>query len=265
MAKTTIDTWDPDFLARSPIYTTIRAAASDHVKHNQWPTLEELKKQFQQNKHPVIPVPQGDKPVLFEDYYEPRIYLRHELQTRAENWHDFFNAMVWLTFKETKSVLNQRHYFAALERLAGSNRSPIENAITLFDECGIIIISDDNELLDLIRQHQWKQLFFDNKDKFNQDIFCYVFGHAMYEKALNPYIGMTCQAILIHSDELIKSCRKNNLSEIDSYVASFWNGPTITSSSDLQPFPLLGIPGLHKDNKDMSFYDNDDYFRPLRK
>ena len=50
--------------------------------------------------------------------------------------------MIWLTFPETKVSLNEIHYKAAKQRTTGTNRSAIENAITLFDECGIIIISD---------------------------------------------------------------------------------------------------------------------------
>ncbi|MDH5473736.1 MAG: DUF3025 domain-containing protein [Gammaproteobacteria bacterium] len=265
MAKTSIDTWNPEFLTTSPIFNTIKVAASYHTDSAQWPTLEQLKQQFKDTNHPVTPVPQGEKPSQFEDQYEPRIYLRRELQTRNENWHDFFNAMVWLTFTKTKSYLNERHYFAALEREPGSNRSVLENAITLFDECGIIIISDDEQLLDMIRQHQWKDLFYHHKDQFNKNIFCYVFGHAIYEKALAPYIGMTCQALLINSTDLIHSCRNNQLTEIDDFLAHYWRNHCIQSSDDLNAFPVLGIPGLHKDNNNESFYENRDYFRPIKK
>ena len=264
MAKTTIDKWDPNFLRQSAIYNTIEKAAYYHNKLTDWPSLEILKKQFKDNNHPVIPVTQDEKPTKIEDHYEPRIFLKHELQTRTENWHDFFNAMVWLTFRNTKSVLNELHYHAAIKRKAGTNRSELENAITLFDECGIIIISDNEQLLSMIRQHQWKELFIHHRDSFNKEIFCFIFGHAMYEKALSPYIGMTCQALLINSTELINSCKQNTLVEIDNYVADCWKNSNITSPNDLNAFPLLGIPGIYKGNSKESFYDNTDYFRPLK-
>lgn len=264
MAKTTIDTWNPDFPVLSPIFSTLQSAASYHLNSNHWPTPETLSQQFRETRHPVKPVPQGKKPETFEDHYEPRIYLKHELQTRTENWHDFFNAMIWLTFRETKSVLNKLHYFSALQRDPGTNRSKLENAITLFDECGIIVISNNKELLEMIRQHQWKQLFYHHREQFNNSIYCYVFGHAMYEKMLSPYIGITCQAMLVHSSELIENCKNNQLEKIDQYVAQQWESHKITTSDDLYPFPLLGIPGLHENNTDESFYDNTDYFRPLK-
>jgi len=265
MAKTTIDKWNPDFLSQSAIFSTIEKAAAYHTLSNDWPELETLRQQFINNNHPIIPVAQDEKPTKIEDHYEPRIFLRQELQTRTENWHDFFNAMVWLTFENTKSILNQLHYQSAIKRKAGTNRSGLENAITLFDECGIIIISDNEQLLAMIKQHQWKELFIDNRDSFNNDLFCFVFGHAMYEKALSPYIGMTCQALLINSRELISSCQSNTLTDIDHCVADYWKNRRITSTDDLSAFPLLGIPGLHEDNSARSFYDNSDYFRPLKK
>jgi len=32
------------------------------------------------------------------------------VQTRADNCHDLLNALVWLTFPKTESVINARHY-----------------------------------------------------------------------------------------------------------------------------------------------------------
>lgn len=34
--------------------------------------------------------------------YEERIVLRGEVVTRPHNWHDFFNALVWMRFPRTK-------------------------------------------------------------------------------------------------------------------------------------------------------------------
>lgn len=261
MAKTTLDKWNSEFLYLSPVFDTIKSNAVYHTGSENWPSLKQLKQQFEDNNHPITPVAQGNKPSKLEDHYEPRIFLKQELQTRTENWHDFFNAMVWLTFRNTKSVLNELHYHAAIKRNSGTNRSALENAITLFDECGLIIISNDDQLLEMIRQHQWKDLFFNNRDRFDKDIFCLVFGHAMYEKALTPYIGMTCQALLINSSELVKCCKNGVIKDIDNHVADYWKNNNITATNDLNAFPLLGIPGLHSENSESSFYDNTDYFR----
>lgn len=208
----------------------------------------------------VRPVPQGARPECFEQHYEPRIYLTGELQTRLHNWHDFFNALIWLRFPETKSVLNELHYFSALQRGEKTNRSVLENAITLFDECGAVVISSRDDLLEMIRQHEWKKLFVDHRDSFDSEIKCIVFGHAMYEKALQPYLGMTTNTLLVHSADLLQG----GVQAVDAYLANCWKQQLIASTSELRPLPVLGVPGWHTDNANPDFYNNTDYFRPRR-
>lgn len=260
MARTTLDTWDANFLNKSPMFQTLLPFAADLSRFAAWPRLKDLKTLFSQYGIDVTPVEQGEKPVCFEEHYEPRIFLKRELQTRSENWHDLFNALVWLRFPRTKTVLNALHYHASLERQEKTNRSALENVITLFDECGVIVISSRSELLDLIREHQWQSLFLDHRDAFERDITCIVFGHAMYEKALSPYIGMTAQALLIHDEQLLM----DSVDVIDDIVADKWRKGEIASTRDLAPLPLLGIPGWYESNADPAFYENEDYFRPRR-
>jgi hypothetical protein len=259
----TTDTWNTNFLDISPLFDTIQPVASPSVQLSQWPDLEFYKQQFTQQGLIVNPVQQAEKPQSFIDHYEPRIYLKHELQTRTENWHDYFNAMIWLSFPETKTTLNELHYHAAKKRTGGTNRSPIENAITLFDECGIIIISEKTELLEMIQKHEWKKLFFHHRNDFATHVHCIVFGHAMYEKALSPYIGMTAQALLIHSSELEKQ-RLLDLKSVDHFISDYWKSDHIKTTKDLSPFPLLGVPGWHSGNEVEEFYENKEYFRPPR-
>ena len=259
------DIWNPGFYQHSPIFDPIKSFGQTYNSFLNWPALDDLKAQFQSAGLRIMPVPQADKPQTFEEHYEPRIYLKNELQTREDNWHDFFNAMVWLTFPETKTTLNKLHYFEAQHRPPGSNRGQLENAITLFDECGIIIFSDKPELLECIRKHEWQELFIKHRGNFPAHIQCIVFGHAIYEKSLDPYIGMTCQALLIESDPIIQENQEQEIAEIDTLVAGLWAGGKIKSTCDLFPFPVLGVPGWYKDNEKASFYENSDYFRPLSK
>jgi len=252
--------WRPDFYDASPIFEPIRPFACHFANLNNWPSLAQINQQFSNNHLDIKAVQQMGKPEKFDDFYESRIHLKGELQTRTENWHDFFNAMAWLSFRHTKHVLNDLHYQTSHTRETGTNRSPVENAITLFDECGLIIISDKPDLLDLIRNHQWNSLFIDHKDDFNKHIKCVTFGHAMYEKALMPYIGMTAHAILINSNELLNT----DLTHIDQTVADMWKNHQITTPHDLQPVPLLGVPGWYGNEQNDDFYSNTAYFRPKR-
>ncbi len=258
MAKTTVDSWNPEFLELSPLFQTLQQVAKPFVERVDWPELNDYQQQFIVQGGPVMPVPQAGKPETFEDHYEPRIFLKGELQTRLQNWHDFFNALVWLRFPNTKSALNRLHYESAIQRQQKTNRSPLENAITLFDECGMIVVSDRQDLLQMIEEHDWQNLFIHNRPAFDKHIRCLVFGHAMYEKALKPYIGMTAHALLVHSETLLNE----GFSALDQYVAQLWVQGKVASSRQLTPFPVLGVPSWYSDNADPEFYTNTDYFRP---
>lgn len=271
MPKTTIDTWKPDFLQQSPLFDAIQHVSLPFAGMCEWPTLEqfsnELRKKgiYSQGSQPMHAVAQAAKPEKFDDFYESRIYLKGELQTRLQNWHDFFNAMCWLQFPETKAALNALHYECSRTRKTGTNRTPLENAITLFDECGAIVVTDDAFMLDLIREHRWKELFFDHREKFGVHVQCYVFGHAMFEKAIMPYIGMTAQAFLIQQDrDFFQQGYLEQLAVVDSLVSASWMNRVIETPKGLQPFPLLGVPGWWSGGQDEQFYANEAYFRSRR-
>jgi len=277
MARTTIDTWNPEFLKLSPIFDSIRDVAQPFTQLEQWPTLQQFVAEFSKrdissfNGTQIQPVEQGYTPEKFDDHYESRIYLKGELQTRLENWHDFFNATAWLQFPKIKSALNSLHYETSKNREAGTNRSPLENAIALFDECGSIIVADDEKYLELIRNHQWKEIFWDNQDAWGSNnssghVQCYVFGHAMHEKALTPYLGMTTHNIMLTQESgFFQKDFLEQLSIIDQTISDIWLRKKIEKAKELQPLPLLGIPAWWKEKQDSKFYDNQDYFRLLNK
>lgn len=282
MAKTTIDEWTAGFFERSGIFDSLRLVSLPFSEQGEWPTLLQLSAEFKKrniqsrNNMQIQPVAQAGAPEAFSDHYESRIYLKGELQTRLENWHDFFNAMCWLQFPKTKTTLNALHFENSKIRQAGTNRSPLENAITLFDECGAVIVADDEAILDLIRAHEWKELFCDNEfwndgNSLDKHVQCYVFGHAMHEKALTPYIGMTAHTLMLKQDrEFFQQDYLLQLDAIDQIISSAWfnespcdkpPGNGIEAPKDLQAFPLLGVPGWWNKKQDEAFYANAEYFR----
>ena len=97
-------------------------------------------------------------------HYETRIAESGEIATR-ENRHDFFNAMSWLSFPEAKSAISEMH--AQLLSVRGEPetraRSTPRDVLTLFDEGGIIVVSRDKSLLELVRGFEWKTLFVDRR------------------------------------------------------------------------------------------------------
>jgi len=252
--------WDVTFFKHAPIIKQLNSFTRLYQKYNLWPSIENYKKIFKQHNSPVTPVTQSKNVLNFEDQYEPRIYLKKELQTRTENWHDFFNSIIWLKFPQTKKTLNQIHFHQAKNREKGSNRSTLENRITQFDECGAVIISNNDYLLDLIRNHQWHELFINQAEQFEDNIRCIIFGHAIFEKALNPYIGMTCHCILLNSITLLDQQKKGNNQTLDLELSNIWSKKISIAPNKLNAFPILGIPGYWPE-QDIEFYNNIDYFR----
>lgn len=281
MAKTTLNTWQAEFYSASGLFNPIIPAfKAMNYQKLEWPALKEYHSLI--NSHspiikndltlPIQFVNQAHDCSIFEDQYEPRIYLKGEVQTRLKNWHDFFQVLVWKTFPKTKVLLNSLHYQSSTKRLALDNtnkqRTPLENFITLFDECGIVIVSHNTELLNMIKEFRWEDLFWGNRDAFNSEIACFTFGHAMYEKAINPYIGMTANAILIQTESaFFETTEERKLEQIDTFVHSTIN-KTRAHTPDLKglltPFPILGVPHWHKANHEKHFYLNDKYFRKKR-
>lgn len=271
--------WDVDFVSLSPIFEPLHYLAKNysHFK-NEWPQIEDhqlildsLPKPIKTlSGKPIKVVPQDGKPGHFNEHYAPRVYLTGEVQTRTENWHDFFQFLTWFMFPKTKAIINATHVPAAQARIDNNEelgrRSPIENMLSLFDEGGAVILSSDESLLQLIRDFKWKELFWQRRDELQEKFKLVTFGHALYEKGLSTYIGMTANCILLYVDEaVLQQSKQQQLDYIDTELERlFVNGETYKKPKDLSPFPLLGLPGWHKGNEIVSFYDNENYFRPGR-
>jgi len=182
--------------------------------------------------------------------YEQRIFHHGLIATRENNWHDFFNALVWFRFPKTKTIINATHYQEQSTQI-NTLRSARRDLLTLFDECGVIIQAD-KKIHQLIKKHQWQELFVENKKLWeSKEIKVTTFGHAMYEKYLNPYIGMTAKALLLPKDDV--NC--------DGFIASkIASNEVLINKGELLPLPVLGIPGWYE-NQDEQFYANQNYFR----
>jgi len=255
------DQWDTSVFHTSPIIRQLSNITRYYSTYTSWPKITDYQSLFKLKNVGITPVSQSGHVEIFEDQYEPRVYLKKELQTRTENWHDFFNAMIWMSFPQTKKTLNSLHYKTASNRDVGTNRSTLENRITQFDECGAIIVTTNKILLELIRKHQWNELFLEHKESFEDDVKCVVFGHAIFEKALAPYIGMTCHCILVEDEKLLKDIQEDNYASLDQYLAKLWKYEIAISASRFNAFPILGIPDYWSDQS-IEFYSNRNYFRP---
>jgi len=195
---------------------------------------------------PVRFVPPGPK----DAYYEIKVYETGRVETRPDSLHDYFNALAWLAFPRTKARINALH--AAEIPREGARRGPLRDLLTIFDEGGAIVHCEDAGLLSLLQGFHWRKLFWDNRDRVRSAMRISVFGHAVLEKALEPWPGITCKAIVVpaHADS--------------DAAALAWLDRLAPGASPrvLSPLPVFGFPGWLP--QDEAFYDDARYFRPLR-
>jgi hypothetical protein len=268
--------WDPNFLARSPMFEPLRALGGVLATPD-WPARSVLQNLLERDGNPVMTrdglplrlVPAGGRMRSFEERYEARIYLRGEMIFRDRNWHDLLNVLAWLTFPRAKAALNARHYAAlrAQNAAGAANRGPAQDALTLFDEGGVIVASCDDQLLRMLSEFRWKELFWCRRYEARSRMQFMLFGHALYEKALRPFVGITGRGILLKTEPaLLVQPPGEQLAVLDSQVATYISeSGNLTAPRELAVVPVLGVPGWCPGNEQESYYDNADYFRPGRR
>lgn len=245
------------------------------------PTTDELPGPQQlQSLLPPHAVNQRGLPVRFRPSallpgvaYEPHIFQTGEVSTRANHWHDLFNALVWCRFPRLKSALNAAH-FAQLtlhhgdvlhgDLRHGMGRGSQRDALTLFDESGVIVVSSSKGFLEALAARTWNEVFVQQKSLWHKEVLVFVCGHALLEKFLAPYKALTAHALLLHIDEgLARLPREEVLPSLDRGLAvALAQGRMLGSTGSLSPLPLMGIPGWWPDaEQDAGFYADRQVFR----
>ena len=198
--------------------------------------------------------------------FERRIYVRGEVETRPATWHDAFHACTWLNFPLTKARINALHIEDGLDSTP-NRRSVLRNVLTLFDEGGIVVASCNPALLDLLRGFQWHALFWRERAAVQREMDFVLFGHALYERALEMHYGSTGRGILIEVApgyfDLDTAAR---VRLIDAHLAAlFGDAAQFDSTTLLQPVPIKGIPGWDAANEREDYYFDKQQFRPGRR
>jgi hypothetical protein len=260
--------WDAAFLERSPMLEPLRAHAASLSSAHDWPDASALQALLARRAVATAGgLPLRLVPDAGREPYEKRIRERGEMHYRERDWHDLFNALVWLAYPRTKAALNDAQSAALRTEAAAvgaSDRGARRDALTVFDENGAIVVSTDPTLLDDVRCFRWKQLFWKRRNELERAMRAFVFGHALLQKALTPYVGMTAHAMLLPVDEDFMARHPSAQTEaLDLLAAAAVE--QITTPRALAPLPVLGIPGWWPDNAHEAFYDNVGYFRSGRR
>jgi Protein of unknown function (DUF3025) len=199
-----------------------------------------------ENGKPVRFVPPGAK----DAYYELKVYRTGEVETRPDSLHDFFNALAWLAFPRAKARINAMH--AAEMARENGRRGRLRDLLTIFDEGGVIVECADASLISLLEGMRWKDLFWRQRERVREAMRLTIFGHAVMEKALEPWPGIACKALIVHPGADADQA-------VQAWLGSLQPG---ASPRDLTPVPVFGYPGWAP--QDEAFYGDERYFRPSR-
>jgi hypothetical protein len=228
-------------------------ACRDWMTAPAWPTIAALNARMPPSGKRFV---EQDDALLADGlHYETRIAQGY-IATRPQNWHDLFNAMVWVRHPAIKHALNLqqcRH----IAQMGPGERNRAQQALTQFDETGVIVRVRDSRLLDAWDMHEWPGLFHTHAAQWrNGDIaVAAVIGHALMEQMLVPGRLLVGKCVVVQGGE--------DLACVARVATAIADGAVLATPAELRPLPLAGIPGWHP-RQDPEFYAQADYFRPLR-
>jgi len=200
--------------------------------------------------------------------YEEHIFASGEVPTRANDWHDFFNALTWCVWPRTKAACNTVHRQEQEARRASglAGRGPRRDALTQFDECGVLVVSAEPEIPALLAAHAWEEVFWQRRARLQESTRFLVFGHGTWDQLRQPFFGLCAKAIYRVVDAAwLARPETARQAEADAWLAAFiTDSAGLPSPRHLAPLPLLGVPGVTPENESASYYRDRRQFRPRR-
>ncbi len=201
-------------------------------------------------------VPQAQLPC--GQSYEAFIAQTGCVPTR-DNFHDRYNALIWLTAPKIKALLNRLQH-EEIARLGGvTKRGPVRDALTIWDENLAVLVAHEHAglLKALLKAHDWQALFLQNRFRWHADWQVLLFGHALMEKLRSPFKAITAHVVVIDSPTAewpaIDSMLFDWLSNLVQQAA--------LTTKVFSPLPVMGIPGWCGENEAPGFYEDTTVFR----
>jgi len=266
----------PPEVFSNPAFATLHRHR-DLLSSQAWPTIGQLNARLRGTVHAgtgrglhVV----AQSPELLADclHYETRIHAHGAIATRAENWHDLLNALAWIEFPALKSALNARQA-ADVAEVGAKQRTRGQQALTQFDEAGVIVLVRDPSLIAGWDAQDWVALFWRHRAAWlvadgaaAPRIEVVVFGHALLEHLLRPQDLIAAKALAVLCGMPLDAdarCRQVR-DAIDHVAREIADSRALVDPQAARPLPLSGIPGWHRDAIDEAFYLSAECFRPLR-
>ncbi|MEN9866413.1 MAG: hypothetical protein RL748_2003 [Pseudomonadota bacterium] len=244
--------------------------ALQRLRQNEPDLLAALNRQAQHiglhnaNGQPLRFVPQSALPP--DCAYESFIDSTGQVPTR-EHLHDFFNALIWLSFPRVKQQLNRMQARQIAANGVNQVRGAVRDGITLFDENAAIVVFQHDAageaLAQALRQHQWQHLLQEQSAAWGQLWQVHLFGHALLEKLCNPYKAITAHGWIMFADAaFFRASSADQMAWIDATLAQQLQQANLHTRC-FAPLPVLGIPGWWP-GQDAAFYSDTAVFRAPR-
>ena len=195
--------------------------------------------------------------------YIDSIILSKQVPLKPQSNHDLFNALMWMSLPQTRFNCAQAMYQASRvsHTQSKANRSSLEDRFTLFDESGIALFSDDLEMIKLIENRAWKDLFYKQAERCQTHLKLWIVGHGLYEQLLNPYVGLVAYGRCYHVDsKVFKYSSKKQRHLFDQIIAQDLERQLGQQTLELSAIPILGYPTWWP-QQTSDFYNNSRYFR----
>jgi len=207
-------------------------------------------------------IDQKKKEKDFYKKYDALVFKEKKIPIRKEVVHDYFNALTWLAFPNSKKKLNKKNFTLLEQNYLNGNKNRPRNIdlTTLLDESGIIILTKNSYLASLIRQKKWKTVFWDNRNMVKESFRFFLFGHSLFEKIMNEYIGTAARALIISNDNF--SLDKITISNVDKILSQYIDNDFFFKNLEKTvSVPLFAIPGWSNLNEKQEFYQGNEYLR----
>ena len=203
-------------------------------------------------------VPQITAQVAAAGGFDRFIAQQALVPTRSGSFHDLLGALVWLHFPALKRAV---HRMQLARDVTG--RGPVENAVTHFDESGVLVLSSRRALFDSLWHLQWERVFWDERALLPSTSRFIGFGHGLLDALREPHPRLMGKALFVQVRPQHLSLGGSELRgwldrALAAQLASFLVEPAC-----LHPLPVLGIPGWAR-AESPDYYRERGYFRVAR-
>jgi hypothetical protein len=134
-----------------------------------------------------------------------------------------------------------------------AQRGPLRDAITLMDENAVLLLAPET-VWRALQSKDWTSLFVTHRRDW-ASCQLLIFGHALLEKLLTPYKGITGHVLCLPlPDQLLSNA------DTDEWLSNQVSADFLRTKP-FTPLPMLGVPGWWADNENPEFYADKNVFR----